>query len=53
MKKDNYNTVCEEFGEVWTFEEENNGEKEASDWLDGEKFTFLFVDGNHENNEGK
>lgn len=49
MTKNDYVIICGDFGEVWTFEEESNREKEALDWLNNKNFTTLFVDGNHEN----
>ena len=49
MTKDDYVIICGDFGGVWNFEEESDGEKENLNWLNNKKFTTLFVDGNHEN----
>jgi len=46
LDKDDYVIVAGDFGLLW-----NNGNKEknARKWLEKQKFTTLFVDGNHEN----
>ncbi len=49
MTKDDYVIVCGDFGGVWAQGMESKEEKWRLDWLDSQKFTLLFVDGNHEN----
>ena len=49
MTKDDYVIICGDFGGVWNKDGESKVETSALDWLDGNAFTTLFVDGNHEN----
>ena len=49
MTKDDYVIICGDFGGIWNYMYENTSEKYWLDWLNGKKFTTLFVDGNHEN----
>lgn len=48
MTKNDYLIICGDFGGVWN---DGNEEKYWRRWLDGKRFTTLFVDGNHENFE--
>ena len=48
MTKDDFVIICGDFGGIW-MREETGAERYMLDWLDGRKFTTLFVDGNHEN----
>ncbi|MBQ6052294.1 MAG: hypothetical protein IJL30_03275 [Clostridia bacterium] len=38
--------ICGDFGGVWN---ESSNEKDCLDWLENKPYTFLFVDGYHEN----
>lgn len=49
MTKDDYVIICGDFGGVWNQKIESQKEKWWLDWLQDRPFTFLFVDGNHEN----
>lgn len=49
MTKEDYVTICGDFGGVWSRDEESKQETMVLDWLECKSFTTLFVDGNHEN----
>ena len=46
--KDDYLIIAGDFGFIWE-DETDKKEKEWLDWFDNQKFTTLFIDGNHEN----
>ena len=49
MTKEDYVSICGDFGGVWHRDEESKEETMVLDWLDSRPFTTLFVCGNHEN----
>lgn len=49
MTKDDCLIICGDFGGIWDAESETKGEKYWLDWFEERSYTFLFVDGNHEN----
>ena len=53
FSKDDYVIICGDFGGVWNKDKESKQETMLMDWLDCKPFTTLFVDGNHENIQGK
>ena len=46
--KDDYLIIAGDFGFIWEDEPDSN-EKEWLSWFDEQKFSTLFIDGNHEN----
>lgn len=40
--------ICGDFGFIWNYKREKRKEKKWLDWFDSQKYTTLFVDGNHE-----
>ena len=47
-QNENYVIICGDFGLVWNYLAETPSEKYWLKWLENEKFTTLFVDGNHD-----
>lgn len=43
-----YLIICGDFGFVWNYKREKRKERKWLDWFDNQKYTTLFVDGNHE-----
>lgn len=48
ITEDDYLVICGDFGFIWNYKKEKRKEKKWLDWFDKQKFTTLFVDGNHE-----
>lgn len=40
--------ICGDFGFIWNYKKEKRKEKKWLNWFDSQKYTTLFVDGNHE-----
>lgn len=47
--KEDYLIICGDFGFIWNNGHESAKEKSWLDWFDQQRWTTLFVDGNHEN----
>ena len=43
-----YLIICGDFGFIWNYKKEKRKEKKWLDWFNAQKYTTLFVDGNHE-----
>lgn len=43
-----YLIICGDFGFVWNYKKEKRKERKWLDWFDNQKYTTLFIDGNHE-----
>ena len=48
LDKDDYVIVCGDFGLIWNYEGEDEGERFKKRLLNNYNFTTLFVEGNHE-----
>ncbi len=48
VKEGDYLIICGDFGFIWDYKKEKRKEKEWLDFFNNQKYTTLFVDGNHE-----
>lgn len=48
VTEQDYLIICGDFGLVWNYKKEKRKEKKWLEWFNDQKFTTLFVDGNHE-----
>ena len=48
MTENDYLIICGDFGLIWNFKREIRKEKKWLKWLNKQKWTTLFADGNHE-----
>lgn len=45
---EDYLIICGDFGFIWNYKKEKRKEKKWLEWFNSQKYTTLFVDGNHE-----
>lgn len=48
ITEEDYVIICGDFGLVWHYKKEIRKEKKWLDWLNKQRWTTIFVDGNHE-----
>ena len=48
VTEQDYLIICGDFGFIWNYKREKRKERKWLDWFDKQKYTTLFVDGNHE-----
>lgn len=48
VTEEDYLIICGDFGFIWNYKHPDHKEKQWLHWFEKQKFTTLFVDGNHE-----
>ena len=48
ITEEDYLIICGDFGLIWNYKKENGNERKWLKWLNNQRWTTLFCDGNHE-----